>query len=167
MDTEKASGKAELILRDFLPYRLHNAAEKVSLAFSRVYKDKHGLNRPEWRVLAILAQLPKSTATEIGALSSMHKTKVSRAVSELEARKWLSRRADNEDRRVEWLELTKTGRTRFAALSDLARSFEADLISALGPDASRHLAAALDRIEEVEMQAGERAKSRMIQPAAK
>ena len=51
MNAEKSLESTALILGDFLPYRLHNAAEKVSLAFSRIYKDRHGLNRPEWRVL--------------------------------------------------------------------------------------------------------------------
>ena len=143
--TNPAAGA--LILSEFLPYRLHNAAEKVSLAFSRIYKTEHGLNRPEWRVLAILAQLPKSTATEIGGLSSMHKTKVSRAVAALEARKWLKRWADSDDRRVEWLELTRTGRQRFSGLSDLARDFERRLNQALGDAAIAKLLAALAAIE--------------------
>ncbi len=145
------SQKEDLILSSFLPYRLYNAAEKVSLSFSNVYKDKHGLNRPEWRVLAILAQHPKLTATEIGLHSKMHKTKVSRAVFELESRKWLSRRLDEHDRRVEWLQLTKLGQTRFSGLSVLARSFEAELIEALGPQSTKQLAAALDKIEAMKL----------------
>jgi DNA-binding MarR family transcriptional regulator len=141
----------DLILSSFLPYRLYNAAEKVSLSFSSVYKDKHGLNRPEWRVLAILAQHPRMTATEIGIHSKMHKTKVSRAVFELETRKWLSRRLDENDRRVEWLQLTKLGEKQFSALSGLARSFEAMLLEALGPQSAKQLAAALDKIEAMQL----------------
>lgn len=140
---------ADLILSDFLPYRLYNAAERVSLSFSSVYKDKHGLNRPEWRVLAILAQHPKMTATEIGLHSKMHKTKVSRAVFELETRKWLSRRLDEHDRRVEWLQLTKLGQTQFSALSGLARSFETMLLEALGPTTAKQLVQALEKIEDM------------------
>jgi DNA-binding MarR family transcriptional regulator len=142
---------SELVLRDFLPYRLHNAAEKVSLAFARIYKFQEGLNRPEWRVLAILAQLPKATATGIGAQANMHKTKVSRAVFALEARKWLVRRTDDGDRRIEWLQLTKTGRARFANLSRSARRFEADLMAALGAKASAQLLDALARIEAMHL----------------
>ena len=138
-----------LVLSEFLPYRLYNAAEKVSLSFSHIYKDKHGLNRPEWRVLAVLAQHPKMTATEIGVHTRMHKTKVSRAVFELAGRKWLSRQLDDQDRRVEWLQLTKTGRARFAGLSNLARSFETMLIGALGMQTAKQLAHALDKIEAI------------------
>lgn len=138
---------SNLILNEFLPYRLYNAAEKVSLSFAHVYKDEYGLNRPEWRVLAVLAQHPKMTATEIGHQSKMHKTKVSRAVFELEKRKWLVRELDNQDRRVEWLHLNKLGKSRFAGLSDLARAFEIGLIEALGTIAAAQLASALDKIE--------------------
>jgi DNA-binding MarR family transcriptional regulator len=147
MTDEKTGEPAALVLADFLPYRLHNAAEKVSLSFSRIYKDEHGLSRPEWRVLAILSQLPKSTATDIGLRASMHKTKVSRAVAALEQRKWLKRVADDGDRRMEWLELTKTGRSRFATLSALARQFETQLRAALGGPAIANLEKALADIE--------------------
>lgn len=143
----KKSEGDRLVLADFLPYRLYTASEKVSLAFSRLYKDEFGLNRPEWRVLAILGQLERATATEIGGLSSMHKTKVSRAVAELERRKWLSRAPDGADRRVEWLSLTKTGRARFAVLSGLARDFEATLKRALGAEAVAHLESGLAALE--------------------
>ena len=39
----------------------------------------------------------------------MHKTKVSRAVSSLNARRWLTRRRDTADRRLEKLNLTARG----------------------------------------------------------
>ncbi|TIP68974.1 MAG: MarR family transcriptional regulator, partial [Mesorhizobium sp.] len=45
-----------LELESFLPYRLYRLADAVSREFSRVYKDRHGLTRPEWRTLAGLGQ---------------------------------------------------------------------------------------------------------------
>ncbi len=146
-----SAAESELILRDFLPYRLHNAAEKVSLAFAAIYKQQEGLSRPEWRVLAILAQLARTTAKDIGAQANMHKTKVSRAVFALEERKWLARKTDDADRRVEWLQLTKTGRAQFAKLSQSARQFEAALVAALGNRATAQLLSSLERIETIRM----------------
>jgi DNA-binding MarR family transcriptional regulator len=151
---------SELVLRDFLPYRLHNAAERVSLAFAEVYKRQEGLSRPEWRVLAILAQLARATATDIGAQANMHKTKVSRAVFALEARKWLARSADDADRRVEWLQLTRIGRSQFAKLSQSARQFERELVGALGGKAIRQLLSALARIETIRLPEQPRPHSR-------
>ena len=38
-------------LQLFLPYLLNQAAEESSLSFQRVYKDRYGMLRTEWRVL--------------------------------------------------------------------------------------------------------------------
>lgn len=121
-----------LSLEQFLPYRLNRLSEQVGRDFARIYKDRHGLNRPEWRALATLALLGTATATEIGAHSAMHKTKVSRAVAELERRKWLTRSEDEADRRIERLRLTKAGLAVYGEIEPLARAFEADLLSRLG-----------------------------------
>ena len=140
-----------LRLEAFLPYRLMVAAEKISLGFSKIYKEKYGLSRPEWRVLASLAQFTRATATEVGAHSSMHKTKVSRAVFVLEKRKWLVRKADELDRRVEWLELTREGKAKFAALAKLAKAYELQVVTLLGSEASVKLDEALARVQELQI----------------
>jgi DNA-binding MarR family transcriptional regulator len=76
--------KTSLDLDSFLPYRLDILADAVSRALSRLYKDRYGLAVPEWRVLAHLGQYAPITAKAIAVHSRMHKTKVSRAVAELE-----------------------------------------------------------------------------------
>ena len=138
-----------LRLEAFLPYRLMVAAEKISLGFSKIYKEKYGLSRPEWRVLASLAQFTRATATEVGAHSSMHKTKISRAVFVLEKRKWLVRKSDDQDRRVEWLELTREGKVKFPALAKLAKDYERRVMALLGDDASAKLDEALARVDGI------------------
>jgi len=70
----------KLQLEKFLPYRLNRAAAAASTQLSSVYWRKYGLTVPEWRTLSTLAQFGELTAKQIGAHSSMHKTKVSRAV---------------------------------------------------------------------------------------
>ena len=113
-----------LLLEDFLPYRLNRLADVISREFSTIYKDRYGLTRPEWRTLATLGQFGTTTATAIGAHSAMHKTKVSRAVFELEKRHWLVRTPDGQDRRIEHLSLTKAGMAAYRDLLPLARAFE-------------------------------------------
>ena len=76
-----------LKLEEFLPYRLNVLASLVSQALSRIYVERYGLGVPEWRVLVTLGQFGVMTGKAIGAHSHMHKTKVSRAVAELEKRK--------------------------------------------------------------------------------
>ncbi len=150
-NNEKLDEESILRLETFLPYRLMVAAEKISLGFSKIYKEKYDLSRPEWRVLASLAQFSRATATEVGAHSSMHKTKVSRAVFVLEKRKWLVRKVDENDRRVEWLELTREGKTKFAALAKLAKAYELQVVTLLGREASAKLDEALARVEDLQI----------------
>lgn len=120
-----------LDLESFLPYRLYRLADTVSRQFSRIYKERHGLTRPEWRTLSGLGQRGTMTATELGEQSAMHKTKVSRAVAELERRRWLTRTPDEKDRRVEHLVLTKAGLAAYREMVPLAKAFERELLARL------------------------------------
>jgi DNA-binding MarR family transcriptional regulator len=137
-----------LELETFLPYRLNRLAEAVSREFSKIYRDRFGLTRPEWRTLATLGAFGTMTATTIGEHSSMHKTKVSRAVAELERRKWLTRTGDAADRRVEHLALTKAGRGVYLELVPLAKAFERSLLERLMREQERGLLACLTVLEE-------------------
>jgi DNA-binding MarR family transcriptional regulator len=138
---------ADFDLDAFLPYRLNRAAEFVSKRFAAGYKARYNMTRPEWRTLALLGARPGMTATEIGRHSSMHKTKVSRAVYALETRGWLVRRGDKDDRRVERLELTEAGRRAFEELVAMARDAEAELDALVGVDSVRALMTGLDGLE--------------------
>lgn len=120
-----------LQLETFIPYRLNRLADAVSREFSRLYKDRFGLTRPEWRLLATLGQFGTMTATAVGTHSAMHKTKVSRAVAELERRRWLARKVDGEDRRVEHLSLTKAGLDAYRDMVPVALAFQNRLMAVL------------------------------------
>ena len=136
-----------LMLEQFLPYRLNRLADTVSREFSQLYRDRLGISRPEWRTLATLGEFGIMTATEIGAHSAMHKTKVSRAVAALEERKWLLRTPDEKDRRVERLELTKAGHSAYQDMAPIALAFQADLLERLGGADAETLLRAVDRLE--------------------
>lgn len=136
-----------LALETFLPYRVMRASEMVSRRFAALYKERHGLTRPEWRTLATVGEFGSVTATAIGAHSAMHKTKVSRAIRALEDRGWLARRADAADRRIEHIELTREGARRYRDLVALARGFEAELTALLGAKGAADLDGGLSAIE--------------------
>ncbi len=137
----------KLELESFLPYRLYHIADLVSREFAKIYKDRLGLTRPEWRVLAGLGQHGTMTAKAIGEQSAMHKTKVSRAVAELERRRWLTREPDETDRRVERLTLTKAGMAVYAEMVPLARAFEHRLSKAMGVARFAEFEYGLERLE--------------------
>lgn len=137
----------KLVLESFLPYRLNRIGAKVSLAFRAVYGPHHDLTIPEWRVLATLGEYEEMSAKGIGAHSSMHKTKVSRAVRALEERRWLKRRVSPQDRREEFLSLTIQGRSAYQDIVPRAVAFEKALLESMGKDAGP-LLKALARLED-------------------
>jgi DNA-binding MarR family transcriptional regulator len=137
-----------LELESFLPYRLYRLADLVSREFAAVYKNRLGLTRPEWRVLAGLGQHGTLTAKLLGEQSAMHKTKVSRAVAELERRRWLSRTPDANDRRIEHLTLTKAGLAAYGEMVPLAKTFERRLSQAMGAARLAEFDYGLERLEE-------------------
>lgn len=114
-------------LSHFLPYLLTQAAERTSHGFSRFYKDRYGMLRTEWRVLFHLGRYGDQTAREICERSSLHKTKVSRAVAKLEARRFLTRKARESDRRQELLSLTPQGREAQEDLTRIAFQYDQEL----------------------------------------
>ena len=126
-------------LQLFLPYLLNQAAEASSLSFQKVYKARYGMLRTEWRVLFHLGLYGRMTATDIGARSRMHKTKISRAVSALEGKRFLTRAPDDADRRLEFLALTGAGQAAYRDLAAIAQSHEAGLLARLTPDEAESL----------------------------
>jgi DNA-binding MarR family transcriptional regulator len=121
-------------LSDFTPYLLNAAAEAQSQAFSRVYRDRYGMLRTEWRVLFHLGRYGEMSAREISWRARIHKTKISRAVAALERKRFLERRTSESDRRVEILALRPPGRAAFADLAQAAAAHEAALAARIGAE---------------------------------
>lgn len=114
-------------LQNFLPYLLNQAAEQSSLEFQRIYKDRYGLLRTEWRVLFHLGMYGDMTAKEIGVRALTHKTKISRAVSRLAQRRYITRTRSENDRRAELLALTPAGQGVYQELRGIAEDYDTRL----------------------------------------
>ncbi len=125
---------ANFDIASFLPYLLNRAAEESSAEFAYIYKDRYGLLRTEWRVLFHLGQHGEMTATDIGRISKIHKTKVSRAVAALQKRRYLARAPNAQDRRVDFLTLTPLGAKVFAELAGVAAAYNAQLLAQFTPE---------------------------------
>ena len=121
-------------LQDFLPYLLNHAAEEVGQGFGRIYKDRYGMLRTEWRVLAHLGQFGPMDATQIGTMARVHKTKISRAVAALQAKRFVTRDTVDEDRRRARLCLTRAGQAAYADLAAIALDHDRALAARLTPD---------------------------------
>tara|TARA_R110002049_G_scaffold44333_3_gene129780 strand:- start:14925 stop:15371 length:447 start_codon:yes stop_codon:yes gene_type:complete len=136
-------------LESFLPYLLNQAAEASSLEFQRIYKDRYGMLRTEWRVLFHLGLYGQLTASDIATRAKMHKTKISRAVYRLSERRFVTRARDDGDRRVEHLTLTARGRAAYDDLRAVARRYDAALTDALDPAEGAALRRALQKLKSM------------------
>jgi len=144
----KRGEAAPLKLEDFLPYRLNVVASLVSQALSRIYAERYDIGVPEWRVLVTLGQYGVMTGKQIGAHSHMHKTKVSRAVAQLEKRKFVSRRTNRADLRESFLSLTSAGRSVYEDLAPSALEFTKRLVEVIEPTDRAALDRALRKLSE-------------------
>jgi len=157
----KSEQPTPLQLGGFLPHRLNVLSSLVSQALTRVYA-AHGIGIPEWRVLVSLGQFGVMTGKAIGARTHMHKTKVSRAVAELERRKFLTRRVNRADLREAFLSLTPAGRAVYDELAPRALEFTQRLSEVVAPADraafDRAMTALTERsaklVEEMELERG-------------
>ncbi len=116
-------------LDEFLPYRLYRLSEAAGEGFQIIYKNRAGLTRPQWRVLATLGETGQMTATQLGQHTAMHKTKISRAIGDLEIRRWIVRERRTDDRRFEDVALTKAGTRAYQDLTNQAKAYNDKILS--------------------------------------
>lgn len=126
--------KKQLILEDFLPYRLSILSNTVSSTIASTYDKRFGLSIPEWRVIAVLGRFPGLSAVEVAERTLMDKVAVSRAVSKLLKSGRIDRQFADADRRRSILNLTEEGRRVHDEIAPLALKFEEDLLHGLDED---------------------------------
>ena len=118
----------ELILDNFLPYRLSVTSHSVSTNIARVYEERFGVSIPEWRVIAILGRYPGLSAVEVADRTLMDKVAVSRAVTKLISSGRIDREFADADRRRSILNLSDEGRKVHNEIAPLALKFERELL---------------------------------------
>jgi DNA-binding MarR family transcriptional regulator len=136
----------ELILEDFLPYRLAILSHTVSSLIARVYDNRFGLTIPEWRVIAIVGRFPGLSAVEVAERTMLDKVAVSRAVTKLIKAGRIDREFADADRRRSILMLSEAGRKVHDEVAPLAMAMEDDLLHGLTDEQVNALNAVIDRL---------------------
>ena len=136
----------ELILENFLPYRLSILSNTVSSAIAIAYDKRFGLTIPEWRVIAVLGRFPGLSAVEVADRTMMDKVAVSRAVTKLLKNGRLDREFADADRRRSILNLSEEGRRVHDDIAPLALKFEADLLDGLSDEEIKALNSTIERL---------------------
>ena len=140
--------KTPLDLFRFMPFRLNRLAAEVSATLSVEYRERYGLDIPEWRVLATLGfREGACTAQYISHCTRTHKSTISRAVTTLLRRRIIERVANVNDRREFALQLTAKGRALYKELVPRLLRKEQQILSCLSAQDRKKFAAALSKIE--------------------
>ena len=141
-------------LKQFVPYRMVHLSSNISLALSKIYKQEFDISIAQWRVLAQLAERQKLYSKDIGEITSMDKSKVSRAVKALESKGHLLRKTDKQDNRAAYLSLTAKGLTLYQKIVPKALQWERQLISVLDTSEQTALMKILDKLDKQVLQMG-------------
>lgn len=115
--------------------------------FEKIGRDE-GINLTEWLVIATLARHSGIGASQVSHLTGLHKTTVSRVLSQLREKGCVEQLVDPQDARGKILSLTKTGEKIFSRKEEWTHSWSALLTSELSAAEKRLLASMLDRIIE-------------------
>jgi DNA-binding MarR family transcriptional regulator len=132
-----------------VPFRLNRLAAEVSQALSSEYQERHGLDIPEWRVLATLGfRNDACSAQYVADCTRTHKSTISRAVTTLMRRKIIERVENRDDRREFRLRLTRKGRALYEALIPGLLDRERLILACLSARERKNFATLLGKIEK-------------------
>lgn len=141
-----ATVKRKLRLDEFLPFLLSTSSNAVSNLVAQTYQARFGLNIPQWRVVAVLAEAQGLTQQALCDRTLMDKVTVSRAAHALVTRGLASRAANSQDGRSHTLVLTAEGRRLFDEVAPAALAIEQVLFEAFSPRDMAQFAAFLSQV---------------------
>jgi DNA-binding MarR family transcriptional regulator len=140
---------AKLDLFSFVPFRLNRLAAEVSAALSSEYRERYGLDIPEWRVLATLGfRNDACSAQYIAHCTRTHKSTISRAVTTLMERQLVERVENADDRREFALRMTRKGQALYEELIPRLKRKEQEILSCLSAQERKEFSSALGKIEK-------------------
>lgn len=134
-----------LDLRSYLPYLLNRVGFAVTDAFGEALAVE-GLTVPMWRVLAVLLHHGPQRIGELADLTSIEISTLSRLLSTMQRRKFLTRKRARADARVVMVALTDRGRILTEELVPAATELEASLVAGLDPAEVAVLKRTLDKL---------------------
>ena len=136
-----------LKLESFLPYRLSLLSNTVSGNIAATYQDKFGISMAQWRIIAVLAEYPDTSADQVCQRTQIEKSVVSRAIARLLERHLVTREIDENDKRRSILRLSETGLSVYDEVMPMSEEFEKKLLGALSKTEKETLSALLDKLQ--------------------
>ena len=140
---------AKLDLFKFVPFRLNRLGAEVSAALSSEYRERYGLDIPEWRVIATLGFRNEACSAQyIAQCTRTHKSTISRAVTSLMERQLIERVENADDRREFRLAMTRKGTALYEELIPRLLRREQEILSCLSAQERKEFTRLLGKIED-------------------
>jgi DNA-binding MarR family transcriptional regulator len=129
---------SERFVDTYLLYLLARASSEVSAQLHDRLKT-HGLQVPEWRVLASLSDGDGMTVGELANRALQHQPTMTKTIDRMVKSGLVDRRQGDPDRRQVRIFITEEGRRRVDAALDDAKSHEAEVLAEYSEDEARRL----------------------------
>ncbi|MBT5072201.1 MAG: winged helix-turn-helix transcriptional regulator [Kordiimonadaceae bacterium] len=140
--------KSDLLLEEFLPYRLSYLSNIMGQGLAQLYTNKFGIAHTEWRVMAVLGISSGLSAALVADKTAMDKVAVSRAINNMIDSGLISRSFADDDKRRSELSLSALGKQTYEKIVPLVQAYEKDVLGALSDKEQKELDALLSKLTD-------------------
>jgi DNA-binding MarR family transcriptional regulator len=130
----------------YIGYTITDVGRLLRTVFERRVRAV-GLTRAQWLVIARVHRRPGLSQSEVADLLEIEKASAGRLVDRMEAKGWLTRRADANDRRINRLHLTPAAERLHATIWPIAEATVDDALSDLSAEERRRLTRLMTRVK--------------------
>jgi MarR family transcriptional regulator for hemolysin len=131
---------------DFIGYAFTDVARMLRTVFERRVR-AYDLTRSQWVVIARLKNRPGLSQSEVADILEIEKAPAGRLIDRMEAKGWIERRADPNDRRINRLHLTPQAERLHELIWPLAEATVEDALVDLDPKARKLLEASIRSVK--------------------
>ncbi len=135
-----------LDLARYVPALITFLANKLSASASGQYRKMFGVGIVEWRVIALLAVEPETTANSVSNVIGLDKALVSRTVKKLKELEIITISKSEKDGRHQYLSLSPKGKALHDEILTVALERESKLLEVLSQDERELLISLLQKL---------------------
>lgn len=110
-----------------------------------------GLTRSQWRVMISLKREDGLTQTELADVTELEKAPLGKLLDKLEAKGWITRRDDPDDRRARRVYCTAKIEKHLKGIAEAARAMFAEVLAGMREDEVKDL---IDRLQSIKRNLG-------------
>lgn len=131
---------------DLVNYQMHLIEAVNASNVTRICEGEFGITRREWRFIALLAALGEMAPSDLALRAGLDRSRTSKALMPLLAKKLIERRSQPGDRRRATVGLTAEGRALYDRIFPRVQRINTELLAVLSDGDVRLLARVLNTL---------------------